>query len=337
MYKDKEIKGRAKGGIARAASLSPEERQAIAMKGVEAKRIKSELLKAEYEGKLKIGDADLDVAVLGNKQRIVTLSAVFKALDRPIRGNARLINMPTFMDAKNLQPFIGDDLSSVINKVQYVSLTGKIQEGYDALIIPLVSDLYLKVRAENKLLPSQEDTAKKAEILVRTLAKVGIVALVDEATGYQRDREKDELCKILEAFVAKELQPWIKAFPADFYENMFRLRDLDYPGNGVKRPQYFGHLTNDIIYRRLAPRVWVELKEQADKDEKGRLKHRLHQKLTTDIGHPKLKELIISVTTVMKLSDHWEDFKKKLDRVHPAYNETMQLPFDLEGDSGKGI
>ncbi len=159
MSANKEIKGRAKGGVARAQSMSPERRKEIAMKGVEAKRIKGELLKAEYEGKLKIGDAELDVAVLGNKQRIVTLTAVFKALDRPIRGNARLINMPTFMDAKNLQSFIGDDLRKVIDKVKYVSLTGKIQEGYDALIIPLVSDLYLKVRADNKLLPSQEDTA----------------------------------------------------------------------------------------------------------------------------------------------------------------------------------
>ncbi len=118
---------------------------------------------------------------------------------------------------------------------------------------------------------------------------------------------------------------------------MFRLRDLDYPNSDVKRPQYFGHLTNDIIYRRLAPYVLEEIKEQAEKDEKGRLKHRLHQKLTTEIGHPKLKELIISVTTVMKLSDHWNDFKLKLERIHPAYNETMQLPIELEEDSGKGF
>jgi hypothetical protein len=325
----KEIANRSKGGIARSESLSPERRKEIAMKGVDAKKEKAGLVKASYEGKLRIGDAELDVAVLENKQRIVTLTAVFRALDRPIRGNARLINMPTFMDAKNLQPFIGADLSDVINKVKYINLNGKVQEGYDALIIPLVSDLYLKARAENKLSASQEDTAKKAEILVRTLAKVGIVALVDEATGYQRDRAKDELSKILEAFVAKELQPWIKTFPADFYENMFRLRDLEYPGNGVKRPQYFGHLTNDVIYRRLAPMVLQELKEQAKKDEKGKLKHKLHQKLTPDIGHPKLKELVISVTTVMKLSDHWSDFKGKLDRVHPAYNETMPLPFEL--------
>jgi len=334
---DKEIKGKVKSGVSRAKALSPERRKEIAMQGVEAKRIKSGLIKAEYEGKLKIGDAELDVAVLSNKQRIVTLTAVFKALDRPIRGNARLINMPTFMDAKNLQPFISEDLQGLINKVTYVSLTGKVQEGYDALIIPLVSDLYLKVREDNKLLPSQKETAKKAETLVRALAKVGIVALVDEATGYQKDRSKDELVKILEAFVAKELQPWVKTFPTDFYENMFRLRDLDYPNSGVKRPQYFGHLTNDIIYRRLAPCVLEEIKKQSEKYENGRLKHRLHQKLTTEVGHPKLKELVTSVTTVMKLSDHWEDFKLKLERVHPAYNETMQLPMELVDDSGKGF
>lgn len=70
----------------------------------------------------------------------------------------------------------------MINKVQYINLNGKIQEGYDALIIPLVSDLYLKVRDDGKLLKSQEDTAKKAEILVRSLAKVGIIALVDDKT-----------------------------------------------------------------------------------------------------------------------------------------------------------
>jgi hypothetical protein len=118
---------------------------------------------------------------------------------------------------------------------------------------------------------------------------------------------------------------------------MFRLRGLPFPGTGVKRPQYFGHLTNDIIYRRLAPGVWKELKEQIEKDEKGRLKHKLFQKLTPEIGHPKLRDLVVSVITIMKLSEQWGDFKNKLDRVQPAYNETMLLPFDLENDTGKGF
>jgi hypothetical protein len=51
----------------------------------------------------------------------------------------------------------------------------------------------------------QEHIAKQAEILVRGFAGVGIIALVDEATGYQQDRARDALSRILEAFIAKEL------------------------------------------------------------------------------------------------------------------------------------
>lgn len=42
---------------------------------------------------------------------------------------------------------------------------------------------------------------KSANIIIRSVAKVGIVALVDEVTGYQYEREKDELQKILKAYI----------------------------------------------------------------------------------------------------------------------------------------
>lgn len=322
-----ELNGKAKGGIARAAALTKEERKEIALKGVEAKKAKNALPKAQYEGKLKIGVTELDVAVLDNKQRIVTHTGVFKALDRPPRGNARIDNTPAFMDAKNLQPFIGDDLRHAISKVTYVDFTGKIQEGYDALIIPLVSDLYLKAREEGKLSTSQKDTAKKAEILVRTFAKVGIIALVDEATGYQKDREKDALAKILEAFVAKELQPYVKTFPSDYYEELFRLYELPYPpvGNKGWKPSFFGKITNDVIYERLAPSILPELKKLATKEQK---KTYLHQWLTGDIGHPKLREHLASIVTILKLSRTPQEFKDNVNRIHIKYGSTHQIPFD---------
>jgi hypothetical protein len=214
---------------------------------------------------------------------------------------------------------------------------GKTASGYEATILADICDVVLAARKAGALSGKELDVAEQCEILVRGFARVGIIALVDEATGYQKDRAKNELAKILELFVAKELQPWVRTFSVEFYEQMFRLRGLKFPGNGVKRPQYFGHLTNDVIYRRLAPGVWKELKEQVEKDEKGRLKYKLHQRLTPDLGHPKLRDLLSSVITIMKLSNQWWDFKDKLDRIHPAYNETMMLPFDLEGDTGKGI
>jgi P63C domain len=185
--------------------------------------------------------------------------------------------------------------------------------------------------------PRQLAIAKQCEILVRGFARVGIIALVDEATGYQKDRARDSLAKILEAFVAKEMQPYVQKFPAVFYEEMFRLRGLPFDPKSVKRPPYFGHLTNDIVYRRLAPGVWKELKSKAKRDLETRASTHLHRHLTSDIGDPRLKEMLTRVTTVMQLSSQWEDFKDKLDRVAPAFDETLKLPFELEDDSGNGI
>lgn len=181
----------------------------------------------------------------------------------------------------------------------------------------------------------QEHIAHQAEILVRGFARVGIIALVDEATGYQKDRAADALSKILEAFIEKELQPWVRTFPAEYYEQLFRLRGLPFPTTTVQRPQYFGVLTNDIVYNRLAPGVLDELKKVTERNEQGRPKHKFFQKLTANVGYPKLREHLGSIVTLMKLSTDYADFKVKLEAIHPPYGKTMQLP--LQEDDGKGI
>lgn len=81
-----------------------------------------------------------------------------------------------------------------------------------------------------------------------------LFALIDEATGYQADRARDALAKILEEFIAKELQDYARCFTGEFYKELFRIRGLTYDG-GMKRPQYIGHLSNDLMYSRLAPGV----------------------------------------------------------------------------------
>ncbi|EMT2351074.1 hypothetical protein WKT70_005014, partial [Escherichia coli O113] len=238
-----------------------------------------------------------------------------------------VINMPAFMDAANLKKYINQDVMDVINKVKYKTITGSVQEGYDASIIPLVCDVYLKAREAGAITrPNQLETAKKAEILVRSLAKVGIIALVDEATGYQRDREKDALAKILEAFVAKEIQPYITTFPADYYEELFRLRGLEYPPENPRfRPQYFGVLTNDIVYKRLAPNILEELKKQNVKASKGT---KLFQGLTPNIGYQKLREHLSSTVTIMKLSNDYSDFIAKMNRLHPRFEDVKTDELD---------
>ena len=107
--------------------------------------------------------------------------------------------------------------------------------------------MYLAARNSKALLPSQEHIAKRCEILIRGLATVGVIALVDEATGYQRIREERALATILEKFIAKELQAWTRTFDIEFYRQICRLKR--WPNlYSIKRPQVVAHYTNDFVY-----------------------------------------------------------------------------------------
>ena len=156
----------------------------------------------------------------------------------------------------------------------YRNLGGQRTHGYDALLLQMVCEVYLKLRdasiQKNGRVPKPFDHIITAcDILNRGFARVGIIALIDEATGYQADRAKDALARILEAFIAKELRDYIKTFPAEFYKELFRLRGIDYDEGG-KRPQYIGHLTNDLVFSRLAPGALDELRKLSERDSKGR-------------------------------------------------------------------
>lgn len=106
------------------------------------------LPKATYEGKIKIGETDLNCAVLADGTRIISANAVFKAFGRVQRSNARLINMPAFLDANNLQPFIGEDLMPLIKVIEYETKNGKKEFGFNALILPKICKVYLDAREE---------------------------------------------------------------------------------------------------------------------------------------------------------------------------------------------
>lgn len=342
--------GSAKGGKARAESLSSDKRKEIAKKAADArwgKQAKHEansslevnLLEATHQGELKIGDIALKCFVLEDERRVISGRTMTSAIGMKGRGQGT----SRIVDHKTLNPFISKDLALAIENPIFFVGAGSIRTnpstGFEATVLVEICEAILKARDANALKTEQEIRyAQHCEILMRGFAYVGVISLVDEATGYQRDRASDALSVILEAFIAKELQPWVHTFKDDYYEELFRLRGLLFPRDTVKRPQYFGHLTNDIVYKRLAPGVLEELKNNIPKCPSGRQRYQLHRGLTPDLGHPKLKEYLASVTTIMKLSDNYKDFESKLDRIHPKYNETLplDLSFDFD-DSGEGL
>ena len=338
---------RVAGGVARAEVLAPARRSEIAKLAAVARWDRNkDVPRAAYTGTLDIGDMTFPCSVLSDGTRILTQSDFMTGMgmyysgwvskNRPAEDAAA--EVPQFLSFKSLKPFVDKhlgDLQSII--VKYRTERGALAHGIKAEIIPKICDVWIDAEEAGGLGARQKQIAIKARLLMRALAHIGIIALVDEATGYQRDRASDALAQILEAFIAKELQPWVKTFPDDFYEQIFRLRHLNFPRDTVKKPQYFGHLTNDIIYKRLAPGVLEELKRTTPRASSGRHKTQLQRRLSPELGHPKLREHLASVVTIMKLSDDYSDFRKKLDRLHPRYDETLPLDFGGELDTGRGI
>ncbi len=170
--------------------------------------------------------------------------------------------------------------------------------------------------------------AQRCELLVRALASVGIIALVDEATGYQQIRAQQALATILEQFIDKELQPWSKTFPQEFYEQIFRLNGWKAP-ESAKKPQVIGHYTNDIVYARLAPAVLNELKRVTPTLPSGARRHRHHPWFTPEIGHPRPREHPAAVIALMRVSRQWDDFMLRIQQAFPVYNQTCVLPYNI--------
>jgi P63C domain len=289
---------------------------------------------------LRIGDISLQCYVLEDGTRVLSQGGFLEAMGRHPRprSDRSEVEVPAMVRGIALAPFVTDDVIEKGRPIAFRTPTGNRALGYRAELLPLVCEVYLKAQDADKLPPNQKHVAERANILVRGLAHIGIIALVDEVTGYQELRAKNALEAILEAFIAKELQPWVQTFPDDFYRQLFRLRQLEYPRDSVRRPQYFGHLTNDIVYRRIAPGVLDELRKLTPRTDAGIRKHKYFQRLTSNVGYPKLREHLGSVVTLMKLSRDWRDFEDKLDHIHPRFGETMILPLDFDqSDNGIGL
>jgi hypothetical protein len=194
----------------------------------------------------------------------------------------------------------------------------------------VVCRIYLDARRAKKLTSQQKHIAEACEILLSALASVGIDALVDEATGFQYDRPREALQKLLEQYVSRELARWERTFEPDFYRHLYRLKNWAFNPTSSKRTPQVARLTVDLTYDRIHPDLLRELKQVRGEGNKPSSK--LHQWLTTGPtgGHPRLKQHLEGVVALMSVAGNWDQFSEWVDRRYPKYNETMRLPF---GDS----
>jgi hypothetical protein len=330
-----------KGGTARATKLSPEERTEIARRAA--------LARWEKEGKpalpmathgsddqpLVIGNIEIPCYVLEDSTRVITNRGLQRSLGMAVSGGAqRMVDFLSVLASKGVD--CKDLIARIKEPIEFQPIRGgRSAFGYEATVLADVCDALLAARKMKVTTPAQEKYADSAEILVRGFARVGIIALVDEATGYQELRDRLALQQILDMYLRKEFAAWTKRFPDEFYREIFRLKNWEWRGMKVNRPRVVATYTEDYVYRRLAPGILDELKKKNPTDDTGRRKAKHHQFLTLDVGHPKLAEHLYGLIGLMRTCDSWNEFKERVERAYPRKN-MQQLMLNLRDQEDNG-
>lgn len=223
---------------------------------------------------LEIGDLGLECYVAVNSKgetvRLIARSDIQKLffLD-PRRGTA----LEEFFRKKIFSPFISDNVLGKIKKPLYGQRNrgGQKTALIDAEILPDLCIALTKFNREKSresplyITKEKEDLAiKQAQIILESIAKIGIVSLVDEVTGYQK--QKDEYQLMVKRYIADALRDWLILFPESFYKQIYRLYNWNWKGYKVTKknhPQCVAYVTNDLYKRLPAGSVVItELKYQ---------------------------------------------------------------------------
>jgi hypothetical protein len=280
---------------------------------------------------IRIFDKEIGCFVLEDETRVITRASMLRAIGRASKAKGgrkydEEFKLPVFLTANNLKPFISKELEGNSKPILF-EYNGKHLIGQRADLLPQICEVFLDAQEARALRLNQAHIASACRILHRGFAQLGIIGLVDEATGYQAIRSRRALADILEKYMAKELQSWTKTFDFEFYKQIFRLKGWPGP-EGVKRPSVIGHYTNDLVYGRLAPGVLVELRHKNPVLPQGHRNDRHHQWFTPEFGHPKLREQLSSVMALMRASSGWPQFMRNMNRSLPKLNATIEMALD---------
>jgi hypothetical protein len=277
------------------------------------------VLKAEHLGILKLGKYEMPCAVLSNKKRVIAQREVVYLLTGNKKGGLDRYTNAT--GVRNFMPKKYVDQSHKETSVKFLG-GGRLTFGYEATDIIDICESYLKAREAKALLPSQYHLATQAELIIRACAKVGIEALIDEATGYQAFRDSDELQVKFRIFIADDLREWTRTFPTEFFMQLYRLENISPRINLKTYPIRFGKYVMQFVYDTMDKDIADWLRENNPKPQ-GTKHH--HQWLTEDFGYPKLIRHLMSVLGIMKASQTMNDFKNNLYRAYPSQKMNRRL------------
>lgn len=305
---------------------------------------KKTFIKATHAGFIYPHTRELPCYVLENKKRVLSQTGMIKSLGMTSGGGSEsgVPKLVSFLGSETLKPFISKALSACIqDSIEFIPPHGgRSAHGYEATLLVDICSAILDARNAKALSNQQEHIAIQCEILLRTFAKVGIIALVDEATGFQEERAKDDLRIIFGEILLKEAADYTKKFEKEFFDMLYKIHSLNRnPIHPNRHPQFFGNFINKYIYKPLDI-IFSENRIQSygvvyeildDRNpviyEKGGRKYRFHQ-FIEGVTLEKFIDHLKAVTLLGKISPNKRKFEENFARAfHIPHTEDL---FDME-------
>ncbi len=311
------MKARAsKGGKARAKVLSPKSRSEIARKAAVARwgvraYVEDPTAKATHAGVLAVGEMKFACAILEDGRRVLAQKDIAKHLG----GNAsKEKELPSYLSAKALQPFVSNSLRMILqHPIAYQSQNnhgeGNHGFGIEAVLLPEICEVWQKAREKKALHHTQQHIAQRAEILVHHFATQSIVALVDEATGYQDDCVRNEIAKLMQPYLREAFQKWAGVFPHAFYREVYQIHGWNYQPGAHHHPQILSQFLHDYVYRAVPVEVRHELTWKTPKVSSEEKCKPQHPFLTENTGVLTLDKIISNITVLVRVSNNPKQFQ----------------------------
>jgi hypothetical protein len=179
----------------------------------------------------------------------------------------------------------------------------------------MICNVYLEAREAGVLQPNQRIVAQQCEILVRSFAKVGIVALIYEQLRFEKFKNPEAFRILIESYLSDEIRKWSKEFPDELFFQMDRIYGNE-KTTSQNRPQYYAKFIRKYIYEPIEKGVVLKrLDEKTPKDGKGRKKKKLFQSASEEIGLPAIRSQIWQTVGVLKTSANKRKFENNFERL----------------------
>ncbi|UOM36375.1 P63C domain-containing protein [Acuticoccus sp. I52.16.1] len=282
-----------------------------------------EMPKATHQGQMAIGDVVLDCYVLEDGRRVFHKRGMARALGMKSAGGNAFMKA---MGRQSIGSALPESLREKINKpINFKPLTQDLGHGYPAEVLADVAKAILEAERIGLLTPSQRGLADQARILQNAFAGVGVVALIDEATGYQQIRDPKALRILVQQYIEEEIRQWEKQFPDAYYDELNRIygsRRLTTTTSGAviqNRPQHFAKFTRKYVYHPLENGAVLEELDRLNPkvNARGDRRTRFHQHLTEGYGLEKLKAQVRDVQTLLAVSTDMSEFRRLFARRFP--------------------